>query len=200
MLDIRTGSFEAPGRRDTPFFSAGHLTASERPFLRKYLVKADLSDPPTRDIINATFGIGAFPTPNSVVDWSGCAIIWLGPDELLIVHDRDVAPVEDMYSQATKHKMPCLVLDVSDQRTIFRLQGAGAKNVLSRGTSIDLRVDRLLIGECRQTLLAGVVVIIHRFEELGYDLYVDQTYRDYLSKWITTTVEYALFSPSARDR
>lgn len=200
MLEMRTSSFEAVDRKDTPFFSAQQVAISERPLVQKYLVKADLSDRKTANIVEQTFGIGAFPAPNVAIAWSGRTIVWLGPDELLIVHDRDLAPVDDMYSKATKHELPCLFLDVSDQRTIFRVQGAGAKNVLTRGSSIDLRPDRLVTGECRQTLLAGVAVLIHRFEELGYDIYVDQTYRDYLSKWIATTVEYALFSPSARDR
>jgi heterotetrameric sarcosine oxidase gamma subunit len=79
------------------------------------------------------------------------------------------------------------VTDVSAARTVVRLSGRHARDVLAHGTSIDLA--RLRPGRCAQTLLAQCAVIIVSDGEPGeagdeVRVLVRSSFADHLARWL----------------
>ena len=108
--------------------------------------------------------------------------LWTGPGNWLIVSDDDAADALDGGFRA----IPCLgsvaVADLSHGRTVVRIGGAASRDVLAKGCSIDLHPRRFLAGDCAQTNLAGIPVLIHAVtDEPTYDIYVPRGFA--LSAW-----------------
>src|SRR5262245_10472150 len=91
-----------------------------------------------------------FPTePNTTADVGRTTVLWLGPDEWLVLGGAEA----DFPDAAA-------AVDVSANRVAFDVTAADAAEVLARGCSLDL--ERFEPGQCAQTLLARAQVILYR--------------------------------------
>jgi len=136
------------------------------------------------------------PAANAVAPATGGAVVWLGPDELLVVgRDGDAG---DLVAQLTA---ACAggrssVVDVSAARAGVDVAGERARDVLAKGCSIDLHPRVFTPGRCAQTLLARANVIVwHLGENLydgGFRVLTGASFADYLADWLTdAAAEYA---------
>ena len=74
------------------------------------------------------------------------------------------------------------VVDLSHGRTVVRIGGPAARDVLAKGCSIDLHPRCFLAGDCVQTSLAGIGLLIHAVtDDPVYDLYLPRGFA--LSAW-----------------
>jgi sarcosine oxidase subunit gamma len=113
-----------------------------------------------------------FPVePNIVSDVNGKTVLWLGPDEWLVLGARE----EDFPGAAA-------TVDVSANRVHLELAGTGAAEVLATGCSLDL--DALGPGRCAQTLLARAQVILLRPELERWWILVRPSFAPYLRAWL----------------
>lgn len=118
------------------------------------------------------------------------AVLALGPDEYLAVGEHLRAA--DLVAAAAPADA---ATDVSGARTVIELSGPCARTVLAHGCGIDL--DRLLRGQCAQTLLAQCAVIIHSLGHPGADddavrVLVRSSFAAHLARWLLLTLpEYA---------
>src|SRR3546814_8163491 len=86
--------------------------------------------------------------------------------------------------------MAATVLDLSDARTVIRLAGFGAPDVLARGCSLDLHPRSFAPGAVAQSTIAKAGVILHQVDgperEGGpvYDIYVARSFAEYLWLWL----------------
>lgn len=111
----------------------------------------------------------AFPTePNTAAD----DVLWLGPDEWLVVGGRE----RDFPAAAA--------VDVSANRVCLELSGRGARDVLAQGCSLDLRPRSFGPGRCAQTLLARVEVILHCTGDDAFRILVRPSFAPYLRAWL----------------
>jgi sarcosine oxidase subunit gamma len=113
------------------------------------------------------------------------AVLWLGPDEWLVVGARE----EDYPGAAA-------VVDVSANRVCFELVGNDVEDVLAQGCSLDLHPSVFAPGRCAQTLLAKAQVILHRTEHETFRIFVRPSFAPYLRAWL----EDALTSPRSTLR
>jgi sarcosine oxidase, subunit gamma len=91
-----------------------------------------------------------FPVePNTTAEVEGKTVLWLGPDEWLVLGGR-----EEDYPDAAA------AVDVSANRVVFELSGGEAADVLAQGCALDLHPSAFRPGDCAQTLLAGVQVVL----------------------------------------
>jgi sarcosine oxidase, subunit gamma len=125
------------------------------------------------------------PGPCTFTSGSGVDVLWMGPDEYLVLADPGrQAELE----AALRDEGAAAVTDVSAQRNVFRLTGSHAADVLAHGCSIDLEVSPP--GTCVQTLLArtGIVLIVR---EEGFTILVRQSFSDYFTAWLAdASLEY----------
>jgi heterotetrameric sarcosine oxidase gamma subunit len=116
-----------------------------------------------------------FPTaPNTTAEVGGATVLWLGPDEWLVLGA----------TEADFPDAPAMV-DVSANRVAFDLAGAGAADVLAQGCSLDL--DRFEPGRCAQTLLARAQVILYRPDADTWRILVRPSFAGYLRAWLEDT-------------
>jgi sarcosine oxidase, subunit gamma len=110
-----------------------------------------------------------FPVePNSTAVVEGRTVLWLGPDEWLVLAGR-----EEDYGEAAA------TVDVSANRVVLELSGADAADVLASGCSVE--VDT---GCCAQTLLARAQVILFRPEPDRWWILVRPSFAPYLRAWL----------------
>lgn len=122
-------------------------------------------------------GWGLDDRPNRSAD-NRIRASWLAPGDWMLVGDigsQDLADVGD----------PLVHLaDVTDGRVVFLVSGPSARNLLAKGTSLDLHPRAFAVGHCAQTLFAQLRVLIDQMSEAPeYRLYSDVSYRTYLRAW-----------------
>ena len=132
----------------------------------------------------------ALPGANQVSRGPDRSVLWLGPDEWLVVsadgEGADLA-AEFLALLTGQHVS---VLDVSANRTIFELSGEGAREVLAKGCSLDLFPRALAVDHCAQTLLANVQIILEKVDSLPtYRIYVRPSFARYLADWLLKAVD-----------
>ncbi len=124
-------------------------------------------------------------TPGTTTRGPGCAALWLGPDEWLIVGaPGEEAVLAGRLRDALRGSFAAVV-DVSANRTAVELAGPRARQVLEKGCSIDLHPRAFGPGRCAQTMLARAQVVIEQETgEPSYRLLVRSSFAAYLAAWL----------------
>lgn len=121
------------------------------------------------------------------------SILWLGPDEWLVVSESQVGDEIAARLREALESVHAGVTDVSDARIACALRGADARAVLAKGCSIDLDPRRLRPGTCVQTLLAKASVLIHAKDVDTLEVYFARSLADYAWAWLeNATSPYAI--------
>lgn len=122
-------------------------------------------------------GVSPPVEPNTVATSGELAVLWLGPDEWLVVGPPG-APLIDALAAAVKGEFASVV-DVSAHRTAIDVTGPGAWDLLAHGCAL----DGLAPGRCAQTLLARSSVILWAIED-GYRVLVRSSFARYVAAWL----------------
>ena len=117
------------------------------------------------------------PAPNTTTTWKGRDVLWLGPDEWLVVGElgeedsiqRELADV-----MAAHHHS---IVDVSANRIAFDL--TDALDLLTGGCGLDLDPSHWRPGMCAQTLFAQSQVILHQLDERTTRVFVRPSFAEY---------------------
>ncbi len=129
-----------------------------------------------------------FPVePNTIATVDGKTVLWLGPDEWLVLGGS-----EEDYPQSAA------AVDVSANRVILELAGGDAADVLAQGCSLDLHPSVFAPGSCAQTLLARAQVILVRPDESRFLVLVRPSFAPYLRAWLEDAIEGATSLRSSR--
>jgi sarcosine oxidase, subunit gamma len=117
------------------------------------------------------------PEPNAATRWNGRDVLWLGPDEWLVVGEAGtegevVSTLSD--ALAPRHAS---VVDVSANRIVFDLPDA--LDLLSTACGIDLDPRRWRPGMCAQTLLGHAQVILQQRDERTTRVFVRPSFAGY---------------------
>ncbi len=113
-----------------------------------------------------------------------------GPDEWLVVTPSgggDKALKSLATATRTQH---AAVVDVSESRTVIRVSGPRAGDVLAKGCAVDLHPRAFGPGRLAETLLASAHVIIHQVaadddgDGAAFDVYVHRSFAEYLWTWL----------------
>lgn len=122
------------------------------------------------------------PHPNTVATWEGRDVLWLGPDEWLVVgHPGTEGAIVRRVENALRghHRS---VIDVSANRTAFDL--TDGLDVLSTGCGLDLDPSRWQPGMCAQTLLGGAQVILHQRDGRTTRVFVRPSFANHVVGWL----------------
>ena len=156
---------------------------------RAHVGKINLRVTPDEEAIAAALAevLGtALPlTPNTVAEAGGHRVLWLGPDEWLVVTEpgAEEALAEALETALAAHH--AAVTLVTDSRAVIGLGGPNARDVLAKGCSLDLHPRVFGVGRCAQSHLAKATVLLHQTDEApAYDIYVLRSYADYLWRWL----------------
>ena len=148
-------------------------------------LRGDPADPRFARTVGAALGCVLPTAPNSVQTAAEVTVLWLGPDEWLVLAEpgREASLVDELV--AAMDGVPASVVDVSGNRARLRLAGPGAREVLAKGCPLDLHPRAMKPGDCAQTVLARTAVILHQVDDRPcYDLYPRRSFAPYLAAWL----------------
>lgn len=132
----------------------------------------------------------ALPTdPRTSVTKSDTTILWFSLDHWLIVSPRArTAKLIDALRKKTQGQF-VFACDVSDARAVIRIEGDGVREVLMKGTSVDLTSPQISTGTVRRMLFAEVAAACHVVDgDAGtFDLYVFRSTADHVWEWLLAT-------------
>jgi sarcosine oxidase subunit gamma len=126
------------------------------------------------------------PEPNTATTWNGRDVLWLGPDEWLIVGEgRTESSIVSALTEALAGDHHSIV-DVSANRIVFDL--TDGLDALAAGCGLDLDPRRWRPGMCAQTVLGGAQVILHQRDERTTRVFVRPSFADYFARRLRATI------------
>jgi sarcosine oxidase subunit gamma len=168
------------------------VRVSEVAFLTQLSVRLDPAAPEAGRVKDALgTALPASPCASSVV--GDLAVLWLGPDEWLVVAPTHRTDLESAVRSAIAGAGA--VVDVSAQRTALRVTGSRARDLLAHGCAIDLDPRTSPAGTVVQTMLALAPVAIV-VQDHGFLLLVRSSFARYLADWIVDACEEYRDDPS----
>ncbi len=110
----------------------------------------------------------------------GVDVQWAGPDQYFVLAES-----------AFKLELAGLasVSDQSHGRVVIRISGLKARNVLAKGTPVDLHPDEFPVGKSALTQMAHVGVHLTRVAGDAYDLSVFRGFSESFWEWLTEQAE-----------
>jgi len=160
------------------------VVVSERPFLGHLNLHGDLDDETFHAAVKTALGFSVPVAPNTVTESKQAQACWLGPNEWLIIcaEDRRQSLLQEL-SEALRDLFAA-VTDISAGQTIIRIGGDCAREVISKGCTLDLHPRVFNKGQCAQSGIAKVSVLIRHVDDVPtFDVVVRRSFAEYLWMW-----------------
>ncbi len=174
--------------------SGSDVRLAEIPFQAQLDLRADPADADLIGRLGAAIGVDLPTIPNRAVSSADGArhVLWLGPDEWLIVGAPGTAAQTEEDLRAAVGAGRGAVVDVSANRTMLSLAGPLARGVLETSCSIDLHPRVFGPGSCAQTLVGRAgAILLQVSSEPDYRLLVRPSFAGYLAAWLLDAIEGA---------
>ena len=114
-------------------------------------------------------------------------ILWLGPDEWMIVDERAAAPDLLAALEGAFAGHHAAVIDVSGHRVRLRVSGSDARELMHRACALDLDPPHFATGHCAGALVARAQAFVMQVDDApSYELLVRRSFSAYLSDWLVT--------------
>jgi sarcosine oxidase subunit gamma len=117
--------------------------------------------------------------PRTSAAWGDLRALWLSPDQWLITCPRAKAQELADELAAALAGVHSLAVNVSDMRAVIRLEGDRVREVVMKGSTLDLTDGTYVPGTVRRLRFAEIAALIHIVEDKIIDLYVFRSYADY---------------------
>jgi sarcosine oxidase subunit gamma len=122
--------------------------------------------------------------PNRVTVMGATRILGLGPDEWLVTAEGGAPDLLPRLERAVAGRRAA-VTDLSASRVTLEIAGGGARALLAAGCGLDLHPRVFGPGQCAQTLLARVQVILDQLGDAPYyRMLVRRSYAGWLADWL----------------
>ena len=180
---------------DVHFESALHsreqpedLTASIREITSRGMIdlRGFASDRTFMAAAKEVLGLDLPTDPRSSAAWGEVQALWLSTDQWLVLCPRaKTAELLGSLRQALEG-IHSFAVDVSDMRTIIRLEGDDARFLLLKGSSLDLLSSDYEAGTVRRLRFAEIAALLHIVSAKPdvIDLYVFRSYANYAWDWL----------------
>ncbi len=130
--------------------------------------------------VKGVLGTDLPKAPRSAVAWGDIKVLWLSPDQWLVLCPRARAVALAAELTAALAGIHSQVTNVSDMRTVLRLEGANLRTTLAKGTSTDLHAAEVKPGFVKRLKFAEVGALINIVEDQIFELYVFRSQADYV--------------------
>ena len=133
--------------------ATGYVDVSEAPATGMITLRGDLADAGVQKAVKSGMGAGG-PATLAVTDADVGQILWMSPDELMIVcaYDQADQVVADLI--AALGETHSMVVNVSDARAVFDLNGSATFEIIAKLAPIDMK--SMQAGTVRRTRFAQI--------------------------------------------
>lgn len=122
---------------------------------------------------------------NTVSRGESKAALWMGPDEWLIVGAENSEVSLESSLKSAIGATHAAITGVGGGYTTLRVSGPETRELLARGTTIDLHARSFGIDQCAQSTFAHASALIWQRETAPvFDLIVRRSFADYLYIWL----------------
>ena len=153
-----------------------------------FLTMTSLRVRPENAAVNAVagvLGVGLPTTPNTWTRSDVATVIWLGPDEWLVISGLDRLGTQESELRAAVTPYGGAAVDVSGQRVWLTLSGVHVRDVLAKGCALDLHPSVFPPGRSAQSTLGRAGVILLADEDPDrFTVLVRQSFGNYLADWL----------------
>ena len=125
--------------------------------------------------------------PRSSAAWGDVRVLWLSVDQWLILSTRSKAQELLAGLRSALSGIHSLAVDVSDMRAVIRMEGEGCREILMKGTSLDMLDPQYKPGTCRRMRFAEIAALLHVVEDNVFDVYVFRSYAHYAWTFLCAT-------------
>ncbi|MEH0467693.1 sarcosine oxidase subunit gamma [Streptomyces hayashii] len=165
--------------------SRGAVRLAELPFLAQIGVRLDAKGAAAAGV-GLALGLQLPLEPNTVARAGEVRVLWLGPDEWLVVGPAGSRQDLERRIRDGVGDEPVAVTDVSAQRTTLLVSGPRARDLLAHGCALDLHPYAFGAGRCAQTTLARTQVVLVARDDpgAGFWVLVRSSFAGYLTDWL----------------
>ena len=123
-------------------------------------------------------------TANSVTTSGERRIIWLGPDEyLVLVKTGEEDSLSSVISGVLSSQHHAATI-VTDALACLQLDGPAVRDVLAKGCALDLHHTKFTAGMCAQTLLASASITLLCEGDSSFRIICRTSFLDYVMAWL----------------
>jgi sarcosine oxidase subunit gamma len=128
--------------------------------------------------------VARLPLEPLTVDEGEPAVLWVGPDQWLIVSGS--RPAEAVLDDLAARLEGILyhASDASDALALLTVEGRGARGLLAMLSGIDYDPASFPPGRCARTRMAKVAVLVRALDTHRFELFVDRSVAHYLEGWL----------------
>ncbi|WP_373503880.1 sarcosine oxidase subunit gamma [Aestuariivirga sp.] len=137
--------------------------------------------------VKSVLGVDLPTEPRTSVSWGDIKVLWLSIDQWLILSTRTKMHELLASLRGALLGIHSLAVDVSDMRVVIRIEGEGSREILMKGTSLDLLSGEYTPGTCRRMRFAEIAALLHVVEGEIFDIYVFRSYANYAWDFLLAT-------------
>lgn len=160
---------------------------TERPYLTMVGLRVDPSTPAAA-AIERVLGTNLPRSCGQVTANGGHHVLWLGPDEWLVVSERTSGDLLDALTGAVGDAHAAVV-DLSANRTVLELSGPAARSVLRKGCPVDLHPRAFEANRAVATTLARIPLLLWQIGPESYRLLPRSSFAEYVENWLLDAME-----------
>lgn len=117
------------------------------------------------------------------------SMIWLGPDERLLLGWRDGADALGTRLEAALAAHAHSLVDVTQRQVGLRLHTPSAAELLNCGCPLDLDPVQFPVGDATRTLFNKSDIVLWRRGVDDFHIEVWRSFEDYLRRWLTEAAQ-----------
>ncbi|MBZ9657345.1 sarcosine oxidase subunit gamma [Phyllobacterium lublinensis] len=136
--------------------------------------------------LSKVLGLDLPVKPKSTASKGARTVMWLGPDEWLIIDDATSSLADDLAKVKVLHS----AVDVSHRNVGIIVSGKGASAVINGGCPQDLSLNAFPVGAASRTVLGKIEIVLWRMGENSFRV---ECWRSF------STYAYGFLQESARD-
>ena len=158
------------------------IKIQELPYVDKINLRLDPNNNDYMSICGKILGAVLPTKPNTYVQNEKVKIIWLGPDEWMIINDKE----NELFIKLKNElgDLEASITDVSENRTIIRLSGKKIFTLLSKFLVLDLEKNLGTQSSCAQTLFVKVPILLVRNDDNNQapviDIFTNRSHANYI--------------------
>ncbi|MBT6121733.1 MAG: sarcosine oxidase subunit gamma [Candidatus Puniceispirillum sp.] len=143
-------------------------------------------------IVNTATGCNLPRNANSYVSAGERHVVWLGPDEFLILCEAGKeSELHGIITSEIKNGQHAAITNVTDSLCAFHLSGPALLKVLAKGCALDLYPSQFKAGNAAQTLLSHAAVTLMAMPDGSMTILCRTSFAAYLLDWMTdAALEY----------
>jgi sarcosine oxidase subunit gamma len=171
------------------------IALEELPYLAQIDLRGDAGDPLFRRAVRRALDLDLPTLPNTVTTAGAMRVLWLGPDEWLLVGDPGAEERSLSRLDEALARLRGSAVDVGANRTVLSISGSASRSLLMKGCGLDLHPRAFSRQHCAQTNFARTTIILEQTDDTpAWRIYARSSFAPYLANWLIDAAREYLIS------